>query len=147
MRLTVGIVLFTSNLTVLAQPMYREMPISPVDGWTEFESQMGYPELARRIALEGLFYVFIKIDTSGTIDSISVWGANSWNDSRDTTNMIFIKRIEQVVRSTKWAPAKTATGRPKESSLVFPMVFRMQRSHPPLIIDGKPNSQNITYDR
>jgi len=72
------------------------LPGSPVIGWDALKDSMFYPEILRRAGVEGAAYVYGVIDSTGSIESVTIYA----NMER------FKESVRKAIYSTKWHTPK-----------------------------------------
>jgi protein TonB len=103
--------------TVEEEPTYfvavEEMP-EPIGGLKEIQQKISYPELARRIGLEGKVFIRAFVDETGSVTSAElVKGIGGGCDE---------VALDAVLK-TKFKPGKQR-GRPVKVQIIIPIVFK-----------------------
>jgi len=81
-----------ANLVTAQEP---PKPGSPVIGWDSLASLIRYPEVPRRAGMEGAAFVFGSIDTSGSIDTVTIYAIEPFKEA-----------VRRAIYSTKWQHIK-----------------------------------------
>ena len=114
--------------------------ITPALGWEHFQNSVEYPELAKRAALTGVVVVYIQIDSSGTIDSLGLFGIGNETGKISVERAeIFIRSLRRAIRATSWSSPlyrkKDGGLLPSSSHVSFSVIFDLHGYPGPLIIE------------
>lgn len=106
---------------VFAQPKHSYVLPSPTIGWDSLQARIKYGELLRYADVQGAFYVSLRVDSLGSLTSISTSPLNygqaiSWTDS------LMITQIENSIKRVQWLPA-TDNGIRVSCSFRIPFFF------------------------
>ena len=95
---------------------YTKAP-EPIGGFAAIQKNLRYPEIARRAGIEGTVIVYTKIDKNGDVIRTKV--VKSLSKSCDEAAI-------DVVKSTKWKPAKQKGGKPVTVWVSIPIEFKLK---------------------
>lgn len=106
------------NLEINEEPTYfvavEEMP-QPVGGLTEIQSRIEYPELAKRVGIEGKVFVRAFVDETGTVTNAEVVKGIGAGCDEAALNAIL---------KTKFNPGKQR-GKPIKVQVTIPILFKL----------------------
>ena len=76
-----------------------------------------YPEIAKRVGLEGMLNAEVMIDDFGSVTSVRIINSN--------VNEVFYDSVKSAIESTAWLPGKRS-GEARKSRIIIPISFYLE---------------------